>query len=258
MRNIALLQNNGVNVEDSVRLLGSIEFYDETLSQFLNDIVDRLNKIKTYREQNDMPNYAIEVHGLKSDSKYLGFTKLAELAYQHEMASKQGDVDFVVSHYNELMVEAVRIVTVARQYNGQFVVSNGVEENTSKKAIIVADDSNIIRGFVSKLLSEQFEVLEAVNGSAVFDIIEKNNNKEIVGMLLDLNMPSVNGFAVLEYFKQNNLFERIPVSLITGDDTKDSIDKAFQYPIIDMLNKPFNENDLRRIVDRTISLHKSL
>lgn len=257
MRNIALLQNNGVNIEDSVRLLGSIEFYDETLQQFLTDINVRLNRIKTYKEQNDMPNYAIEVHGLKSDSKYLGFTKLAELAYQHEIASKQNDINFVSIHYNELMMEAIRIVTVARQYNGQFGNTNNIEETNAKKAIIVADDSNIIRGFVSKLLSEQFDVLQAIDGSEVINIIEQND-KEIVGMLLDLNMPNVNGFAVLEYFKQNNLFNSIPVSLITGDDTKDSIDKAFQYPIIDMLNKPFNENDLRRIVDRTISLHKSL
>jgi len=258
MRNIALLQNNGVNVEDSVRLLGSMEFYDETLNQFLTDIAVKLNKIKTYKEQNDMTNYAIEVHGLKSDSKYLGFNKLAELSYQHEIASKQNDVNFVNSHYNELMMEAIRIVTVARQYNGQVDFNDNLSTTDLKRAIIVADDSNIIRGFVSKLLSNDFEVLQASNGNEVIIIVEQNKDRDIVGMLLDLNMPDVNGFAVLEYFKQNNLFNSIPVSLITGDDTKDSIDKAFEYPIIDMLNKPFNENDLRRIVDRTISLHNSL
>lgn len=256
MKNIELLQNNGVDIESSVQLLGSIEFYNETLTEFLNEINDTLTKIKTYREQNDMANYSIEVHGLKSDSKYLGFTKLAELAYQHELASKENNVIYVVEHYNELMMEAVRIINIARQYNS--LETSSIKTPISKDdTIIVADDSNIIRNFVNKILSDKFEVLMAADGSEVISIIEQNNDKNIVGMLLDLNMPNVNGFAVLEYFKQNNLFSKIPVSLITGDDTKDSIDKSFQYPIIDMLNKPFNENDLNKIVDRTISLHNS-
>lgn len=257
MKNIELLKNNGVDIESSVQLLGSIEFYDETLNEFLNEINSTLTKIKMYKEQNDMANYAIEVHGLKSDSKYLGFTRLADLAYQHEMASKQNNFVYVNEHYNELMMEAIRVVTVTRQYNGQVEVNSVSTQDNSKDAIIVADDSNIIRNFINKVFVDNFEVLTAVDGNEVINIIEQNPNKNIVGMLLDLNMPNVNGFAVLEYFKQNNLFTRIPVSLITGDDTKDSIDKAFQYPIIDMLNKPFNENDLKKIVERTISLHNS-
>ena len=75
MKNIELLKNNGVDIDASVQLLGSMEFYDETLNEFLNEISATLTKIKTYREQNDMSNYSIEVHGLKSDSKYLGFIK---------------------------------------------------------------------------------------------------------------------------------------------------------------------------------------
>ena len=70
-------------------------------------------------------------------------------------------------------------------------------------------------------------------------------------------MPNIDGFEVLEYFKENRLFNKIPVSLITGDDTKNSIEKAFKYPIIDMLNKPFAESDVKRIVDRTVSFSKT-
>lgn len=257
MKNIALLQNNGIDVENSVRLLGSMESYDQILRQFLNDIVDRLNNIKLYKEQNDIFKYALEIHNLKNDSKCLGFTKLASIAYQHETASKQNDIDYIYSHYNELIIETVRIITIARQYNGQYANTNVVEKSATK-TIIIADDSDIIRKFVSNVLTNEFNVLEAENGSQVIDLIEHNNNKKIDCILLDLNMPNLNGFDVLEYFKQNNLFEKIPISLISGNETKDSIDKAFQYPIIDMIHKPFNENNLKRIVDRTIALHKSL
>ena len=77
-------------------------------------------------------------------------------------------------------------------------------------------------------------------------------NNNIVGVLLDLNMPNVDGFAVLDYFKSNNLFTKFPVSIITGDDAKDSITRAFAYPIVDMLPKPFNERDVKRVVEKTM------
>ena len=66
-------------------------------------------------------------------------------------------------------------------------------------------------------------------------------------------MPNVNGFEVLEYFKKNDLFKKIPISIITGVDDKESIDKAFKYPIVDILLKPFNERDVKRILEKTIN-----
>ena len=53
--------------------------YQETMKDFLSGINDRMSNLEKY--QNDMNSYAIEVHALKSDAKYLGFTKLAEIAY---------------------------------------------------------------------------------------------------------------------------------------------------------------------------------
>ena len=71
-------------------------------------------------------------------------------------------------------------------------------------------------------------------------------------MLLDLNMPNVDGFQVLDYFKQANLFNRIPVAIITGEGTQNNIQRAYQYPIVDMLQKPFNEVNVKNIVDKLI------
>ena len=65
-------------------------------------------------------------------------------------------------------------------------------------------------------------------------------------------MPNVGGFQVLDYFKENNLFAKIPVSIITGESAKESIDKAFGYGIVDMLVKPFSKDDIKRVVDKTI------
>lgn len=120
------------------------------------------------------------------------------------------------------------------------------------KTIIVADDSEIIKNIIEKALSSEFNILKASNGKEAINYITSDTEKNIVGLLLDLNMPEYDGFMVLNYFKNNNLFNRIPVAIISGDDSKDTIDKAFTYGIVDMLNKPFSMDNVRNIVNKMI------
>ena len=105
------------------------------------------------------------------------------------------------------------------------------------KTIIVADDSNIIVNIVKRAFDGEYNVISAENGQKAIELLQNNNLDDIVGMLLDLNMPEVDGFAVLDYLNNNNLFGKVPVSIITGDDDMDVVSKAFEYNIIDMLKK---------------------
>jgi len=252
MKDVNLLKNNGVDVDKSLELFGDMETYDETLEEFLNGVGEKLSNIEKYKEASDMANYAILVHSLKSDSKYLGFTKLAEMSYNHEMASKANNIEYVYSTYNALVTEADRIVKLASTYLGKEVTVKAVEQPVvmKDKTILVVDDSSLIRTFIQRVFNDTYNVLIATDGREALNIIASNSN--IVGMLLDLNMPNVNGFEVLEYFKQNGLFARIPVSIITGEDSKENIERAFTYPIADVLAKPFNERDVKRVVEKTI------
>ncbi len=118
MKDVNVLTSNGVDVNHGLELLGDMEMYDETLQDFLTESETRIPQMKAYKEQNDMPNYAILVHAMKSDSKYLGFTTLAELSYNHEMESKANNTEYVNEHFDELMNEAARIIAVAKQYLG--------------------------------------------------------------------------------------------------------------------------------------------
>lgn len=118
------------------------------------------------------------------------------------------------------------------------------------KKILVADDSEIIKNIIAKALADDYEVLKASNGREATDLIVQDKEREIVGLLLDLNMPGTDGFYVLNYFKNNNLFKRIPVSIISGDDSKDTIDKAFTYEIVDLLNKPFGVDNIKNVVSK--------
>lgn len=259
MKDVNLLVNNGVNIQKSLELFGDMETYNDTLNDFLAEIEDKLAKIKSFKEISDMANYAILVHSLKSDAKYFGFEKLAELAYNHEMESKANNMYYVADHFDELMTEANRILHLVKQYMG-VEQATPVEEVKpqvvqNRKKILVADDSTIVRNFIQKIFSNDYEVLIANDGKEALDTIKQYSN-DIVAMLLDLNMPNVDGFQVLEYFKQNNLFTRIPVSIITGDSSKEGISKACAYPIVDMLQKPFNEYNIKNIVEKTISFRQ--
>lgn len=116
MRDVSILNNNGIDVNHGLELLGDMEIYDETLQDFLTESETRLSQIQEYKETGDMPNYAILVHAMKSDSKYLGFTTLAELSYNHEMESKAANTEYVNAHYEELMTEVNRIIEVVKTY----------------------------------------------------------------------------------------------------------------------------------------------
>ncbi len=261
MKDVNVLISNGVDVKKSLELFGDMQMYDSTLDDFLKEIDARLSRIKQFKETSDMANYAIEVHALKSDSKYFGFTKLAELAFNHEMESKKNNMFYVVDHYEELMTEARRILKVVYQYLGRdanIIEDTEVLEEVllKDKSILVVDDSNVTRNFVQKIFSSTYNVIVAHDGAAALDIISKSSN--IVAVLLDLNMPGTNGFDVLNYFRDNNLFSTIPVSIITSDNSTETREKVFSYGVVDILVKPFNERDVKLVLDKTIYFNDQL
>lgn len=258
MKDTNILIRNGVNLEKSLELFGDIETYNETLEAFLTEIDEKLSNIEKYKEVADMANYAILVHSLKSDAKYFGFERLADLSYQHELESKANHIYFIYDNYDALISEAKRVISIVRQYFGEEPIREMVDIRPVEKdkTILVVDDSDVISSFIKKIFHESFDVTIARDGRQALDFIS-STNKRIVGMLLDLNMPNVDGFAVLEVFKNNDMFKKIPVSIITGVDDDEMIKIAFEYPIIDVLRKPFNERDIKEIVDKTVNLETS-
>jgi len=116
---IEILTNNGVDVNKGIELLGDIEMYNETLDDFLEEEKTRVPNIIKYYQENDINNYEILVHAQKSDSKYLGFDKLAELSYNHEMAAKENNIEYIKNNIDELINETNRIINVIKEYKGE-------------------------------------------------------------------------------------------------------------------------------------------
>ena len=118
MMDETILLNNGIDINHGLELLGDKDMYNETLQDFLDESSHRLPDIIKYYNEQDWVNYEILVHAQKSDSKYLGFTELAEMSYNHEMAAKENNIDYIVNNINPLMNEANRVVAVVKQYLG--------------------------------------------------------------------------------------------------------------------------------------------
>ena len=110
------LKENNIDYNKGIELFGSMDMYNSMLSDWYKGINDKWNKIISYKNNNDMTNYAIEVHSLKSDAKYFGFTKLAELSLNHELKSKDNDIDYVNSNFSELELEYKRILNIVDNY----------------------------------------------------------------------------------------------------------------------------------------------
>lgn len=116
MKNINFLKEHGIDVDSSIELLGDIDMYNELLNDFLEISTERMPRLENSKNNNDMKNYAIDVHAIKSDSKYLGFTKLADMALEHQLKSEENDNDYINNHYEELVNEVNDKINLIKEY----------------------------------------------------------------------------------------------------------------------------------------------
>ncbi len=119
MNNLDFLKNNGVNVDQALELLGDVDTYNDVLSDFLDEAVVRLSNMEGLKNSSDTGNYAILAHSMKSDSKYLGFSNLAEISLAHELKGKENDLQFIVDNFDAFKNETNRILDVVREYLGK-------------------------------------------------------------------------------------------------------------------------------------------
>lgn len=124
----------------------------------------------------------------------------------------------------------------------------------TKERILVVDDKGINRYMLGGIFREEYEVIEASGGQEAIDIIAVEADKLAV-VLLDIIMPVVDGFGVLEYMRKQGLSDRLPVVIITEDNSEETSDKAFEYKVADIVIKPFEPKIIRRRVQNIIELY---
>lgn len=134
-----------------------------------------------------------------------------------------------------------------------------LEANKTYKSLIIADDDNLTRSIFKKVFESDYKIIEAKNGSEAVEILENNlikeQNENIVGMFLDLKMPVMDGFAVLDYMNSKHLVTRLPVIIISADDAKETKEQVYLYDIADMIEKPFNFEIIKKRVNNMVSMY---
>jgi len=110
------LRQNGVDVDKGIENTLDFETYDEILLDFCDQFPQEVNKFNAFKLSGDMVNYEIIVHALKSNCRTLGFMNTGEMFYQHELASKQNDINYVNQHYDELINEVNRVYKILVSY----------------------------------------------------------------------------------------------------------------------------------------------
>ena len=126
-----------------------------------------------------------------------------------------------------------------------------------KKIVLIADDSDLVLKVTEEALKDKYHVLKAKDGIEVEKIVaERFEANDISLLLLDMNMPKLDGEQVLIWFNKYNLFDRIPVVIMSGADDKETIDKAFKFPIVDMIAKPASGENIKNMVDKTIGIQE--
>ena len=120
--------------------------------------------------------------------------------------------------------------------------------------ILVVDDKGMNRFMLGVMFHDGYEILEARNGLEAIEILEQERD-ELAVILLDVIMPVMDGFGVLEHMKKDNELQKIPVVIVTDDSSEETRVKAFEYDVADMVIKPFEPRIIKRRVQNIIELY---
>ena len=122
-----------------------------------------------------------------------------------------------------------------------------------RQKILIADDAKFNRDILKEFLGETYDYLEAENGNQVIQMIGENIGIDL--MLLDINMPQMNGFEVLEIMKRSQCIAETPVIMISSEDAVDTMRKAYELGITDYITRPFDSVIVKKRVQNTLGLY---
>lgn len=125
---------------------------------------------------------------------------------------------------------------------------------THKYKILIVDDSEMNREIFSSILGDEFDILEAADGKECISVIRKYG-RDIALVLLDIVMPEMDGFEVLEFMNKHEWIDDIPVIMISSEDSAASVKKAYEMGVSDYINRPFDVEVVHRRVFNTIKLY---
>lgn len=119
--------------------------------------------------------------------------------------------------------------------------------------IMVVDDAEINRELLQNILKDNYIIDTAGDGEEALQKLHRHES-ETAALLLDLQMPKMDGYSVIEEMKKDGLQNRIPVLVISGEHSVEVEDKCFKLGVSDFIRKPFNASVVRNRVKNAVEL----
>lgn len=132
-----------------------------------------------------------------------------------------------------------------------------VRESTDKLKILIVDDSELNRELLAGMLEDEYEIYQVENGKKAIDILEENR-EQFKLVLLDINMPVMDGYEVLSIMKRRKWLDKLPVIVISAETSGESVKKAYELGASDYFVRPFNVAIVLRRVRNTIILYDNI
>ncbi len=127
-------------------------------------------------------------------------------------------------------------------------------EAIERQQILIVDDSQINREILAEILKDEYRILEAANGEECIDML-KQYGTGISLLLLDINMPVMDGFEVLALMNRKDWIEDIPVIMISSEDGASYVRRAYEMGASDYISRPFDVQVVHQRVFNTIKLY---
>lgn len=165
---------------------------------------------------------------------------------------RDGEVSAAVEH-------AERLATYAQVQKNTVITEQQPERTAAapvhrRQSVLIVDDSELNRKMLGQMLGSRFDIAEAASGEACLQLLEQNATGISI-VLLDIHMPGIDGFTVLEEMNQKNLLEQIPVIMISSEDTVDAVRRAFDLGASDYISRPFDAKVVYQRIINTIQLY---
>ena len=205
---------------------------------------DKLNQIQEKVHSSKVPGYSqlrisVSIGGVLSglgNTVEQAIRKADQFMYQAKTCK-----NMVVTEHDEQLKE-------------QQESANNNGSKAYKYRILVVDDSEMNREILSEILSEEYDIIEADSGDTCIDMLRKYETG-ISLVLLDIVMPGMDGFGVLNYMNRHHYLEDIPVIMISSEDSAEIVRRAYEMGVSDYINRPFDAGVVHRRVYNTIKLY---
>lgn len=174
------------------------------------------------------------------------------------LTNRGSTVENAIRTADQFMYQAKTCKNMVVTEQNEQVKDQPEDSNNGSKAykyrILIVDDSEMNREILTEILNEEYDILEADSGETCIDMLRKYETG-ISLVLLDIVMPGMDGFGVLNYMNRHHYLEDIPVIMISSEDSTETVRRAYEMGVSDYINRPFDAGVVHRRVYNTIKLY---